>query len=225
MISKPSASAVSATAQRLGQATGLVELDVDGVVALAQRGEGSTIVHALVRRRSGTPWTMRSRCASSSAGSGCSMRATPGRDAGRHLDLEVCRRPGLIGIDDEHRVGSGRANGGDTILVAVTGELDLEQRVAKPHYEPASAMTSGRSTEIVKAVVAGAERGQAGALERRHARCAWHRSPTRRNRPRCGRRRRAEDPAAAADPGAFSIAGLILSMLSRTLPTLSLYRA
>ena len=48
MISKPSAARRIRHRQRLGQAAGLVELDVDRIVALAKAGQRGAVVDALV---------------------------------------------------------------------------------------------------------------------------------------------------------------------------------
>ena len=42
--------------------------------------------------------------------------------------LEIVRRPGLIGIDDQFGFGRGLAHRGDSLAIAVAAELDLEQR-------------------------------------------------------------------------------------------------
>ena len=50
------------------------------------------------------------------------------RLAGGEILLEIARRPGLVGIDDEFGFGGFLAHGRDPVAVAVAAELDLEQR-------------------------------------------------------------------------------------------------
>ena len=69
--------------QRLGQAAGLVELDVDGVVAAGERGEVGAVVQRFVgadRERARQP----ASAASAPAGSGCSISSTPVSAQRRH---------------------------------------------------------------------------------------------------------------------------------------------
>ncbi|MGY4193940.1 hypothetical protein ACVIM9_003281 [Bradyrhizobium sp. USDA 4520] len=126
MISKPCARAGVRHRQRFGQSAGLVELDVDGVVAAAQAGERAAVMHALVgadRNRAPDPRQRRVLA----RGQRLLDQGDAGIGAGSEIGGEVVLRPGLVGVDDQ--LGSRRrlAHGGDPRAVAFAAELDLEQ--------------------------------------------------------------------------------------------------
>ncbi|AHY52944.1 hypothetical protein BJS_08776 [Bradyrhizobium japonicum SEMIA 5079] len=112
--------------QRLGEPAGLVELDVHGVVALAERRERFAVVHALVG--ADREWPLDPR----------ESAIFPGRQrlldqgdadgvAGGEILLQIGLGPGLVGIHDQLGFGGCLANRRDPLRIAVATELDLEQ--------------------------------------------------------------------------------------------------
>ena len=94
--------------QRLGEAARLVELDVDSVVAVGERGKAGAVVHGFVRAYGH----------SASAGQ-------RGIGAGGQ---RLLRRPRLVGIRDQARVGAGGADLRQTRGIAGAAELQFQER-------------------------------------------------------------------------------------------------
>ena len=133
--------------QRLGQAAGLVELDVDGVVEPDERGRGPR-GRARFRRRRSEPAARSSRAAASrSAGRGCSTSASPASAQAARLAARFLRSS----PHSRRRSGSlpGRPrDGGDSRRIAA-GPPSFTLRIGRRRPAAASAMASGVSRLIV----------------------------------------------------------------------------
>ena len=115
------------------------------------------------------------------------------------------RRPGLVGVGDQARVRAGGAHLAHAPVVARPAELELEQRQAA--RGGSGGLGRHRLGGVEAQRVGGGERAQprtTGEFGAPWCRRAWPRSPTARNRARCGRRRRA---AVAAGRRGWSIRG------------------
>ena len=108
MSAKPSRLGRSRQRQRLGQAAGLVELDVDRVVAAGERRQRGAARARSRRRRAGAGARSRQRRRRRSAGSGCSTSVDAGVGAGGEIRGEVVRRPAFVGVDDQLARGAAR---------------------------------------------------------------------------------------------------------------------
>lgn len=110
--------------QRLGEAAGLVELDVDRVVTPGQGVEPGTVVQALVgadRNRAvdrGQEFVLTRR-------QGLLDQVDAGRRAGHEVVADRLRPPRLVGIDDETGFGRASAHRGDPLGIALAAELHL----------------------------------------------------------------------------------------------------
>ena len=98
MILKPRARASRGQRQRLGEAAGLVELDVDGVVAPGERGEAGAVVQRFIGAH-----RHRARAGERRIGAR-GQRLLDQLDAGLggdgHERGQQLRRPGLVGVGD-----------------------------------------------------------------------------------------------------------------------------
>ena len=113
--------------ERLRQPAGLVELDVDGVVARAKASERGAIVHAFVGADRDRPLDARQRLILSGRQRLLDQRHA-GRRAGVEVLLEIGRRPRLVGIHDQLGFGGCLAHCRYPLAIAVAAKLDLEQR-------------------------------------------------------------------------------------------------
>ncbi len=111
--------------QRFRQPAGLVELDIDGIVACAQSIERRAVVYAFVGTDGKRPLDARQRLILAGG-----KRLLDQRDAGfracGEISLETIGCPCLVRIDDEFGSGSGLAYRRDPLAVAVAAKLDLE---------------------------------------------------------------------------------------------------
>ena len=119
MILKPRARASRGQRQRLGEAAGLVELDVDGVVAAGEAGRGRRACAGIRRRRPAPGAALPASAASAPAGSGCSISSKPVSAATRISSGSMRRRPGLVGVGDQARVRAGGAHLAQALGIAV----------------------------------------------------------------------------------------------------------
>ena len=126
MILKPRARASRRQRQRLGEAAGLVELDVDGVVAPGERGEAGAVVQRLVGAH-----RHRARAGERRIGAG-GQRLLDQLDAGLggngHERGQQLGRPRLVGVGDEARGGARGADLAQARGVAGAAELELQKR-------------------------------------------------------------------------------------------------
>ena len=126
MILQAACARLGGQRQRLGQPAGLVELDVDGVVAPGECLEAGAVVHRLVGAHG-----HRARTGERRIGAG-RQRLLDQLDAGlgrsRHQRRQQLGRPGLVGIGDQARSGAGGANLAQARLVAGAAELELQER-------------------------------------------------------------------------------------------------
>ncbi len=112
---------------RLGEAAGLVELDVDGVVARSECVEPGAVVQALV----GADRDRACDLAQERVVAGRQRlldQADARRDAGGQVRLHGVGSPRLVGVDDEPRIRRATAHGGDPLGVALAAELHLQER-------------------------------------------------------------------------------------------------
>ncbi len=129
MILSPSRRASAAVASASVKPAGLVELDVDRVVPVGDRGERGAVMHQLVGAdRDGVGDMPKSVVVARREG--LLDELDPGRRRCRHQPFKIGSAPGLVGIGDEPRHRHGIPNGGKAGLVPVTAELELEQRIA-----------------------------------------------------------------------------------------------
>ena len=175
--------------QRLGQAAGLVELDVDRVVAADQRGKARAVVHALVGADRDRPLDRRERGVVVGR-----QRLLDQRDAGRGAGGEVRRRD-CRRSSPRWRRRSARS----------AARPRAPRRCARDRPAPPSLILSSLRAAAARAAlghrlrraerdrVGGGQRlrrGEPGELMDRACRRAWPRDPRTRNRARCARRRR-----------------------------------
>ena len=111
--------------ERFRQSAGLVELDVDRIVALAKAGQRSAVMHALVGAYQNRPLDMGEPAVLAGRQRLFDQRDA-GLGAGGEVLLEIGLRPGLVRIDDEFGIGRGLAHGGNPQPIAVAAKLDLE---------------------------------------------------------------------------------------------------
>ena len=114
--------------QRLGETTGLVEFDVDGVeIAQAvEIGAGMTAFVGAERQARGDA----SKPLLLAMADGLLDHLDAQRGQGGRLSSDVEIVPALVRVDDEARLRSARAHGGDPVAVARAGKLALEQAEA-----------------------------------------------------------------------------------------------
>ncbi len=116
-----------AQGQRLGQPAGLVELDVDHVVAALQRGQRGPVMAALVRADGHDALHLGQRLVAARG-----QRLLHHRHAQplqRRRQLGVFRhRPALVRVDDDAGVGGARAHRLQPGHIALAAQLDLQQR-------------------------------------------------------------------------------------------------
>ena len=101
MMSSPRRARLGGERQRLGQAAGLVELDVDGVVAPGEARERGTVMQRFVGADRAPRAGAEPSAASSPAGKGCSISATPTSAQAAMLRVERVGAPAFVGVDDE----------------------------------------------------------------------------------------------------------------------------
>ena len=94
--------------QRLGQAAGLVELDVDRVVFAGERRQRSAVMHAFVGADRDRPLDARPAPRRAPSGSGCSTSTTPACAQAARLAARLSLVPAFIGVDDQRRAAARR---------------------------------------------------------------------------------------------------------------------
>ena len=95
--------------ERLGQPAGLVELDIDGIVARAKACERGAIVHAFIGADRDRPLDARQRLILP-GGKRLLDQRHAGRRAGEEVSFEIVRRPRLVRIHDQFGFGGGLAH-------------------------------------------------------------------------------------------------------------------
>ena len=130
MMSRPSGARSARERQRLGQSAGLVELDVDRVIAAGEPRERGAVVQRFVgadRHRVGdrarAPRHRPPAAAARSARRRASAQAAM-------LRSSVVGAPAFVGIDDQARARRRPPHGTDPRGIVLRAELDLEERPA-----------------------------------------------------------------------------------------------
>ena len=149
MIAKAEPLGLARHRQRLGQAAGLVELDVDRVIAADQRGEAGAVVHAFVGADRDRPRDRRER----RVGAG-GQRLLDQRDAGGGAGREVGREIVRASSPRWRRRSAPHCGAAARTAAMRSGspgaaELDLEQLARRRRLRAASAIVSGVPSEIV----------------------------------------------------------------------------
>lgn len=115
-----------AHAQRFGKAAGLVELDIDRVIAADERGEVLGRVHAFIRTDGYRAGNRRQRIVAP-GGQRLLDQVDPFLGADCEVIGEGFGRPPLIGIEDDAALGRARPHGADTRAIVRCADLDLEE--------------------------------------------------------------------------------------------------
>ena len=137
MISRSLARAARRQSKGFGQAAGLVELDVDRVIFADQLQRCRRHRGPIHRRRSATLRSMRpERLIVRRQARAARPVRRRSLGAGREHARQVRFVPAFIGIDDEPRLGGGRADGRDALLIALAAELELEERPVGTRRRP-----------------------------------------------------------------------------------------
>ena len=130
IVFNPEPSRLARHHQRAGEAAGLVELDVDGIVAVAECGEAVGGVGGFVGADG-----HRAADGGKRAVVGGRERLLDQLEAGFRRNVpssisKLVRVPGLVGVGDEARIGAGGADRAHPLGVGRTAaEFDLEQRM------------------------------------------------------------------------------------------------
>ena len=125
MILKPAGLRGPRHGERLGKAARLVELDVDGIVAAGKLRQIGARVGALVGANGNDALdagqrivVVRGQRLLDQLHARCRRRFEK-----RH---ELLRRPRLVGIGDQSRIGARRTHGGEALGIAGAAELQLQ---------------------------------------------------------------------------------------------------
>ena len=199
MMAKAEPLGLRARAKRLGQAAGLVELDVDGVVFADERGERGAVVHALVGADRDRPRDARERRVVVRRQRLLDQRDAGGRAGGEVL-REIVRAPSLVGIDDQFGVRRGRTHGADARAIALRRRASPSGACARtPCRRPPPSRRAHRARSYRRSQA----RGEGTAPQGRTppARSPSPRNPRTRSRARCAPRPPASRAATPHDRG------------------------
>ena len=127
MIFRPSARARRRDEKRLGEPSGLVELDVDRVVARGKRIERGAVMHELIGADGHRSCRSAARSASLPAGSGCSTSSTPPAAAAARSDSVSCGCQASLASTMSRAWGTASRTAREALSIAVTAKLELEQ--------------------------------------------------------------------------------------------------
>ena len=198
MIFEPEHAGLCRNQQRLGQAAGLVELDVHRVVALGDRSERGAVMHQLVGTDRNGPGDARQEIVVA-GGEGLldQLARLPPRRRQEAIPCSGCHAS--LASTMSLACGTACAHGDEPLFVAIAAELELEQGMRQRRLARLRRHRLGRSEREGEGGEHGVQRADPGKRRGALGPTAWPRDPTGRNRAHCARRPQAA--ASRARPG------------------------